>query len=664
MNFIFPQFLWALGVLVIPIVIHLFNFRRYRRIMFSNVRMLKDIETQSRKTKQLKKWLVLLTRLLAIASLVLAFAQPFLPHHGGKLKSQLISIYIDNSQSMLAEGENGQLFEVAKNQAREIIRNVPQNSKIQILDNSLNYNSNKILSPANAIRLIDDLEVDYRPNKLGHVIQKIQNIYQSQLWGTNHAFLLSDFQKQEDLSVLDLDSNYNIYIYPSKSQANHNISVDSVWLASPITHPHEPMELIVRIKNHEKSDEVSSTLTLHCDGNQQLVKSIRLPANSSEDFLLTINPSFSEWISGEIILDDVPITFDNSYFFTIPTNPKIRVIQLGKYVPELARIFEQDSTFQYAHYEVDQLDYSLINTCDFIVLNQIYNLSSGLIKQLLEFVNSGGVLSLFPDRTNDVYAPLLDQMGLSRYGKLSIQKANISPSCLKLDFYKDAYKRIPPNIFLPSINAFYSLKLDMKSEAILFLKEGSPIITQTPFGSGTVFQSAIPLDSNQNYISSELFVITHLKMAFGNGRTHSLSYEVNTTNPIYLPINYSGVIQLEKSDMKVLTDASLDNSGVRFWLNDELSEAGVYTVRQTNNEMLSKVALNYSRDESHFTFFSDKDLEVLFSKARVSLAINDRFSILKSIQDMQEGTHLWKLFVLLCLIFLLIEILLLRFIKS
>ena len=166
MKFLFPQFLWALLLLIIPIIIHLFNFRRYKKVVFSNVSMLKEIETQSRKTKQLKKWLVLLTRVIALSSLILAFAIPYIPSQSGLFDRKLISIYIDNSQSMLAEGESGQLFEDAKNKAREIIRNLPENAEIQIINNGLSFSSNKTNSPSNALRLIDNLAIDHRPNDL------------------------------------------------------------------------------------------------------------------------------------------------------------------------------------------------------------------------------------------------------------------------------------------------------------------------------------------------------------------------------------------------------------------------------------------------------------------------------------------------------------------
>ena len=79
MQFLYPTFLYALLALAIPIIIHLFFFRRFKKVYFTNVRFLKEIKEETSARQRLKNLLVLLMRLLAMAALVLAFAQPFLP---------------------------------------------------------------------------------------------------------------------------------------------------------------------------------------------------------------------------------------------------------------------------------------------------------------------------------------------------------------------------------------------------------------------------------------------------------------------------------------------------------------------------------------------------------------------------------------------------------
>src|SRR5580693_1927873 len=99
MNFLFPSFLYALSAVSIPILIHLFNFRRYKKLYFSNVRFLKEVVQESRSRSRLKHWLVLLCRILIVVFLVLAFAQPFIPVKQGftGAGNKAVSIFVDNS---------------------------------------------------------------------------------------------------------------------------------------------------------------------------------------------------------------------------------------------------------------------------------------------------------------------------------------------------------------------------------------------------------------------------------------------------------------------------------------------------------------------------------------------------------------------------------------
>src|SRR6185369_14626860 len=102
MMFVYPAFLWALFATAIPIIIHLFNFRRYKKVYFTNVRFLKELKHESESKSKLKQILILIARILAITALVFAFSQPFLPSKVSKNRGGVksVSVYIDNSFSM------------------------------------------------------------------------------------------------------------------------------------------------------------------------------------------------------------------------------------------------------------------------------------------------------------------------------------------------------------------------------------------------------------------------------------------------------------------------------------------------------------------------------------------------------------------------------------
>ncbi|MEX1383310.1 BatA domain-containing protein, partial [Lutibacter sp.] len=109
MQFKNPEILYVLIVLIIPILVHLFQLQRFVKVPFTNVQFLKNIEQQTRKSARIKKWLILLTRMLAFASLIMAFAQPYFSDFSSDKKFNT-RIYLDNSFSMQAKGENGELL--------------------------------------------------------------------------------------------------------------------------------------------------------------------------------------------------------------------------------------------------------------------------------------------------------------------------------------------------------------------------------------------------------------------------------------------------------------------------------------------------------------------------------------------------------------------------
>ena len=132
MQFKHPELLYALFLLLIPIIVHLFQLRKFQKVAFTNVAFLKEATLQTRKSSQIKKWLILLTRLLLLAALVFAFAQPFTSKSNSFKTEKETVIYLDNSFSMQAKGNQGELL---KRAIQDIITNVPEDENISIITN-------------------------------------------------------------------------------------------------------------------------------------------------------------------------------------------------------------------------------------------------------------------------------------------------------------------------------------------------------------------------------------------------------------------------------------------------------------------------------------------------------------------------------------------------
>ncbi|MCF0211329.1 MAG: BatA domain-containing protein, partial [Bacteroidales bacterium] len=134
-----PLFLIALVAIALPIAVHLFNFRRYKKVYFSNVEYLHELQTETKKQSKLREYLILATRILSIVFLVLAFCQPVIPNKESPIKGggSVVSVYVDNSFSMENSGNDGSLIESAKQKAREIAAAYQPSDQFQLLTNDM-----------------------------------------------------------------------------------------------------------------------------------------------------------------------------------------------------------------------------------------------------------------------------------------------------------------------------------------------------------------------------------------------------------------------------------------------------------------------------------------------------------------------------------------------
>ncbi len=663
MNFQNPSFLWALLLLVIPILIHLFNFRRYKKVIFSNVSMLKEIQTESKKTRQIKKWLVLISRLLAIAVLVFAFAQPYLPNTNGEVGKSLVSIYVDNSQSMNTEGEEGQIFETAKNVARDIVKSLPPETEIQFIDNELSPFSNKLQSVSNAIKLIDDLEITQQSNNLHSVVQKAKSKYASNDYGRLQFFGISDFQNFANEGPINLDSAHKLNLVKLVPEKLQNISVDSVWLTEPLSRPGEPINIRVKIVNNGTENAESSTLILKVNNVQQGVESFSVDAKSQEILDLAFTANTPGWVKGEISINDVPVVFDNNYHFAVHVKPSLKVLQVGVKSPQIAKIFSKDQSFNLQSVISSGINYGDFATYDFIILNQLQEVSSGLAEQVKQFVSNGGVVCVIPNAITPKYSNLFNAVSGISYGGLTMKNLSISPKDLKHPFLKGVYKKIPKNILLPKVIKCFGIS---GGDAILRLKDGSSILSKVSYKKGSMFCLSVPLNNSFSSLQEhEIFVLMMLKMAFSNSTKQKLSYNLYSTDAITIPAfsNNEESLKLEKGKLSVLLESSGSEGNLKLWLNNYINESGVYSIKRGNDE-LAKVALNNTRVESKQQFYQSEELAELFTGGQVDVIKFNAASIKNASTLISNGKPLWKLFIFLCLIFLLIEVFLLRFLKS
>ena len=231
MLFANPVFLTALSALAIPVIIHLYNFRRYRKVYFTNVRFIAEIRQESKKRSQLKHLMILLMRLLAITALVLAFAQPYIPapvQQQNIAGRQAVSIYIDNSFSMEALATNGKLLDIAKTKAIEIASAYKPSDLFQLMTSDFEGRHQRFVSIDEFRTLVEEVTISPVSRTLSDVIKRQDDLLAQSRTTGHSAYIISDFQRSSaDLGNLKTDSSVSYFFVPVTAVKTNNLYIDS-----------------------------------------------------------------------------------------------------------------------------------------------------------------------------------------------------------------------------------------------------------------------------------------------------------------------------------------------------------------------------------------------------------------------------------------------------
>jgi hypothetical protein len=329
-----PEILWGLIALIIPVLIHLLHLRRYKEVAFSNVAFLADVHKETKSRHRLKNLLVLLLRLIAIGFLVSAFADPFIPlNTDGSLNNHptnTVGIYVDNSPSMLAHGEEGELLQIAKSRATEIVNEYSETDKFNVITNDFEDGFSRNLTKVESLEKIASIKPKPFARDINTMVRRVGDNTEDVINSNRILYILSDLQKttnklSENFSP---DTNISIHFIPSLANDRPNIWIDSAWFSSPIATSHKPADLNLRIKHNALTDVDGLSMRLYVNDQRKAVGTFNLAPGLATDTVLRFSFEEAGFYNARIEIDDSPITFDDEYNVGFEVVEKIRVLQL------------------------------------------------------------------------------------------------------------------------------------------------------------------------------------------------------------------------------------------------------------------------------------------------------------------------------------------------
>ena len=400
MQFKHPELLYALILLVIPFIVHLFKLRKFQKEAFTNVKFLKKVVHENRKSNQLKKWLVLMTRTLALAFLTLAFAQPFIPSGKTSQKTSTTLLYLDNSFSMQLRGEHGPMLPY---NIQQVIQNSQEKQTFGIITNNNDFG---IISPDGDQTQIQ--EIDYSSHSLNfdQINLKARQFFKQHTADIKQLVLVSDFQ--QDFGDLHQLENVEYYFIKNKAQHIANMSIDSAFLTDKRLNQ---ATLKVHFSNNEKLDR---DIPISLKNGEQILAKKSLNFKDRKQQEIEFRLQAEEVENGVITIEDNGLYYDNELFFSYGKTPKITVISIsGSNSDFLKRIFTPDQ-FNYTNFKENKVDFSAFSSADLIILNEVEQINTALQNQILEKSQQGTPVCIIPATNLQIqnYNPFLSNLGL------------------------------------------------------------------------------------------------------------------------------------------------------------------------------------------------------------------------------------------------------------
>jgi hypothetical protein len=679
MKFVHPEMLWGLIATAIPIIVHLFNFRKFKKVYFSNVEFLKEIKQETQSKRNLKHLLILAARMLAIAAIVLAFAQPYMPQPGAVEKpgGTAVSIYVDNSFSMQGAGKDGIMLDLAKNKALEIVESFAASDKFQLLTGDFEGRHQRLVSKEEMTSLIQEIELSPASRKLSEVVSRQRDALVTSGLEKRHAFLLTDLQASvTDIDAVNNDTTMRITVVPELPEIKSNVFIDSVWFETPVRQINQPEILHARVVNTGDDDIESIPLQLTINGTQKSVASAAIPASSKSTIDITYTNTEAGFKHCILTINDVSITNDDAYYFSYTVAERIRVMEIfgtTASTQAVQAVFSDDPFYEWNSTNESAIDYSRFTGLNFIVINQLRGLPSGLVSELNKFMDSGGSVLIIP--ASEI---ILNEYNNALSGWKSGQltgKSNIASVVSTVNYehfiFKEAFKQSAGNIDLPSANAYYNLSLSSGqwAEPMLTLQNGSPFLVSSSIGHGRLYVASVSLSTDEtNFTQHAFFPASLIRMAEYSQPTAQLSYTLGRDEAIVLRnIQLAGEetfrLQNIVTNTEIIPEHRNAGNQVEVFVHSDLGIAGNYMLNWGTNTV-QPLAFNYDRAESFNETLAIEGLKEKTSElgfANWSVLEGDIESVSAGASAIDDSHKFWLSLIVWALIFLAIEILLIKF---
>jgi hypothetical protein len=673
MAFASPSILWALLAVAIPLIIHLFDLQRSQKVFFTNVKLLKKVEEKTTSTRKIKHLLVLLSRILFIVYLVLAFAQPFIQSkETNTAKSNSVAVlYFDNSLSLQNTFQKGTLLDKMVSDVIDFMKVIPNEEQFFTLSNSSFNTPPSPKTKTEVAEIVNEIRFSSQSKNLEQVLKKSKEIANGNQY---KLFIFSDLQKDfiRNYQKIQPDSNSTLFFVPIQNTSSPNVFVDSIWFENNFIKSGENVKLNVGLANTSETEKINVKVKLFVDGIQSASGSYELQVSQITNAIFDLKIDKNEVKKCVIEIEDGSLKFDNKYYFTILPGSEISILEISDLKRDfLGSVYSNESSFLLKKNKSGSMSFKDIQNADLMLVEDFDILSENELQQIYSQVKNGKSVLFFPsencsESALNIFSNIFKIHGISKIegksGSLTLKQPEI-----KNPFFESVFEKIEKNTDMPSATPL--LNLGNKGLTILTLANLQAYLTQFNLGKSKVYISASPLkDSFTNLHKHAIFVPLMYKIAMNSGKTVTKpSYTFDSEQVIVnIPENTStnSLLELKGEKKNLIPEQRKSEKLITFSIPKIELESGFYDV-YLKDSIIASIALNYPKNESKTVVYKNEELSKIFENNRniIIAQANDIEGFTSDYRLNYLTTPLWKYFLISALIFLFIEILLIRYLK-
>lgn len=682
MIFLNPAVLFGLLAASIPVIIHLFNLKKLKKIEFSTLAFLKELQKNKIRKIKLKQWILLALRVSIILFIVMAFARPTMQsvHIGGTTSAaKTTAIFIlDDTFSMSVVDQKGSYFNQAKEIIKQAISQLQEGDEVGLILVSRPGNENNLSSNlAEFIKSLDQTGLSDATGDLNSAMVKAAEMISESKNFNKEIYVLSDFQKNKienanvntDLSAL-LDSNVKLYTIKFSDKEVFNLSIDDLKINNQIFEKDKPVSFSITITNHSNQDVKNGVLSLFINNDRAAQKSFDVNSKQTTMVEMEATPKTTGFINVVAEIEADEIEQDNKRFTSIFIPDKISIGMFYENTDDLSFVDVALQTDNNNKYTIEKKNINQIVSQQLdkyrVIILSANNISAGQ-GQLNDYLKNGGGLILFPSATPDQskFNKLCSQLGLDVN---SVFVGNNSKTDLKIKFDKTDFNHpVFQDIFQnqekknyesPTLNAYY--KISSSGNQIISLLDGSSFLTEYRIGKGKIFLFDVaPVLSWSDFPVKSIFApLMNKSIAYLSSTEREQNVylageiiNINLKNHNFPQIR---VINPDKSEEIINLSDKRDRDYLSF---SNTQNSGSYKFYMGDNK-IEDISVNTDPTESVTEYAEQSDFKNYLMKIKFNgnyIPIDLGSNIPEKILQARFGSELWRYFAFIALILALIE---------